>query len=109
MNDTSKLKKCISMERIKYPAAILLIGVLFMIFPETSSNSKYIDNETTTLSQILNSTSGVGECKVLISDKGVVVVCEGANNAKVRLEIIHAVGSYTGYSSDKITILKLAE
>ena len=80
-----------------------------MLFPGSSTESKGVENETTTLSQILNSTSGVGECKVLVSDKGVVVVCEGANNAKVRLEIIHAVSSYTGYSSDKITILKLAE
>ena len=43
------------------------------------------------------------------SDSGVVVVCEGAANPKVRLDIIRAVESYTGYSSDKITILRMTD
>jgi len=33
------------------------------------------------------------------------VVC--TETRKVRLDIIHAVSSYTGFSSDKITILKM--
>jgi hypothetical protein len=45
----------------------------------------------------------------LLSDNGVVVVCDGAENAKVRLDIIRAISSYTGFTSGKITILKMAD
>jgi hypothetical protein len=55
----------------------------------------------------LSQTQGVGKAQVLISDSGVVVACAGAANASVRLDIIRAVSSYTGFGSDKITILKL--
>jgi hypothetical protein len=61
------------------------------------------------LAQLLSSTKGVGECKILLYDKGVLVVCEGADNARIRLEIIDALSSYTGFGSDKIKILKMAE
>ena len=47
--------------------------------------------------------------ELLISESGVVVVCQGAENARVRLDIIRAVSSYTGFTSDKITILKMAD
>ena len=58
---------------------------------------------------MLSSVEGVGEAQVIISDTGVVVVCRGAENAAVRLDIIKAIGSYTGFGSDRITILKLAD
>lgn len=96
-------------EKFKYPIVILALGLVFMLFPEPDSGKKEDYSQSPTISQILSCTRGVGECCVLLSDKGVVVVCEGADNAKVRLEIICAVTSYTGYSSDKITILKMAE
>lgn len=80
-----------------------------MLIP-TSENKEYTFGKNDSLvSQILSSVDGVGDALVLISDKGVVVVCQGADNAKVKLEIINAVSSYTGYSSDKITILKMVD
>lgn len=80
-----------------------------MLIP-TSENKEYTFSKNDSLvSQILSSVDGVGDALVLISDKGVVVVCQGADNAKVKLEIINAVSSYTGYSSDKITILKMVD
>lgn len=39
--------------------------------------------------------------------KGAVVVCEGADSATVRLNIIRAVASLTGLGSDKITVVKM--
>jgi len=39
--------------------------------------------------------------------QGAVVVCEGADKATVRLNIIRAVSSLTGLSSDKITVIKM--
>ena len=59
------------------------------------------------LCSVLSACEGVGEVKVIISEEGVVVVCEGANDAKVRLDIIRAVSSYTGFGTDRITVLKM--
>ena len=38
---------------------------------------------------------------------GAVIVCQGADSASVRLAIVAAVGSVTGLSTDKITVLKM--
>ena len=38
---------------------------------------------------------------------GAVVVCQGGDRAAVRLAIVEAVGSITGLTSDKITVLKM--
>ena len=105
--DEIKLKK--AFDRYKFPLLVLLAGIILMLF-SGSDGPEYPSGDSDTLvAHILSSTQGVGKAEVLISDKGVVVVCQGADNARVRLEIIKAVGSYTGYSSDKITVLKMAK
>lgn len=38
---------------------------------------------------------------------GAIVVCQGADNANVRLSIVEAVMSVTGLTSDRITVLKM--
>lgn len=40
--------------------------------------------------------------------RGAVVVCEGADSATVRLNVIIAVSSLTGLSSDKIAVIKMS-
>lgn len=39
--------------------------------------------------------------------RGAVVVCQGADNAHVRLSVVNAVKSATGLSSDCITVVKM--
>ncbi len=39
--------------------------------------------------------------------QGAIVVCQGADNASVRLSIVEAVMSVTGLTSDHITVLKM--
>ena len=39
--------------------------------------------------------------------KGAVVVCQGADRAAVKLDIIRAVSSLTGLGSDRITVIKM--
>lgn len=39
--------------------------------------------------------------------RGAIVVCEGADSAKVRLAIVEAVAKVTGLSSDRISVLKM--
>ena len=96
-----------AIEKWKYPILILLIGLLLMLIPTSKEREEPAADAQEALAAVLASTQGVGEARVLISDHGVVVACTGASNASVRLDIIRAVGSYTGFGSDKITILKL--
>ncbi len=39
--------------------------------------------------------------------QGAIVICQGANNAQVRLAIVEAVANATGLSSNRITVLKM--
>lgn len=39
--------------------------------------------------------------------RGAVVICQGANNAAVKLAIVEAVANATGLSSDKISVIKM--
>ena len=107
--DSNKTKINALLERYKYPLLFLALGVMLMLIPGSGKSSSTLSQSDALVSEILSSTQGVGDCLVLISDKGVVVVCRGADSAKVKMQIIQAVSSYTGYSSDKITILKMAD
>ncbi len=94
------------LEKIKayrFPFLILLLGVALMLMPSSSGRTQ---EREATLGEALSLTQGVGEAYVLMSDSGVVVVCDGAENAATRLEIITAVRTYTGFGADQITVLK---
>jgi len=96
-----------TIESWRYPLLILFVGIALMLIP-VSGKEEAADSWTDEpLAVLLSETQGVGKAYVLISDSGVVVVCAGAANPAVRLDIIHAVSSYTGFGADKITILKL--
>ena len=90
--------------RFKFPLLILLLGILMMLIP--SGAKKTGAESCCELGDALSLTEGVGEACVLISENGVVVVCDGARDAKVRIDITEAVKAYTGFGADKITILK---
>lgn len=103
----SKLGK---LDKFKYPLLILAAGVLLMLFPGSGgAQTAAPADESGLLQQILTCSRGVGEARVILSDNGVVVVCEGAGDAAVRLDILHAVSAYTGFGSDRITILRMAD
>ena len=95
------------LEKWKLPVLILLVGLCLMLLPSTERDAERPAAEQEALALLLSETQGVGKTRVLISESGVVVACSGASNASVRLDIIRAVCSYTGFGSDKITILKL--
>jgi len=102
-------KKIVNLDKFKYPLIVLAIGILLMLIPGGNSQKEALCDTDSLLQQVLSCSEGVGRAQVIVSEKGVVVVCSGADNAKVRLDIIHAIGSYTGFGSDKITVLKMAE
>lgn len=93
-------------EKWKLPLLILLAGLVLMLLPTEPRPEEDFEPQNA-LAQLLSETQGVGKAHVLISENGVVVACQGAKNASVRLDIIRAVSSYTGFGSDKITILKI--
>lgn len=66
-----------------------------------------MDTECCRIAALLSSMRGVGEAQVLLSDSGAVVVCAGADDPAVRLDVTHAVSAYTGLGSNKITVMKM--
>lgn len=96
--------------KYRYPLLILLLGAALMLLPggKSAARSAEAESDEARLQELLTEAQGVGEAHVLITDSGVIVVCRGADSAAVRLDILRAVGSCTGFGSDKITILKLA-
>ena len=95
--------------KFKFPVMIICIAIFILLLPDTAEGESKLNDTDLLLSEILSCTNGVGDAKVIVSDNGVVVVCAGAHSADVRLEIIKAVSSYTGFSSDRITVLKMAQ
>ena len=94
-------------EQYRYPALVLLLGLLILLIPGHKDSADSTPLPKDALAQILAHAQGVGDVEVLISETGVVVVCEGADRAQTKLDILSAVASYTGFGSDKVTILKL--
>ncbi len=102
-------KHLAGLEKFKVPLLVLIVGVLLMLVPGTDRTREPEAGADALLQQTLSCSEGVGELRVIVSENGVVVICRGADNAKVRLDLIKAIGAYTGFGSDKITILKMAD
>lgn len=102
-------EKAAKLEKFKYPLIILIVGVVLMLIPGKSTYLNTPSGTDEPLKTVLSCTNGVGRAEVIASECGVVVVCDGAEDAKIRLDIIRAVSSYTGFASDKITILKMTD
>jgi hypothetical protein len=96
-------------EKLKLPLLVLILGVFLMLLPSGSQDAALPEDPGERMQEILSNTRGVGRAMVLISEKGVVVACTGAEDPQVKLDIIRAIGSYTGFGSDRITVLKLAD
>ena len=98
------------LSKYKYPILVFLIGMLLLLLPSGQKNSgnDNATDEEKRFESVLESSQGVGNASVLISDEGVVVVCDGADNSNVKLAILKAAEVFTGFSSDKIEILKTA-
>lgn len=78
---------------------------------QTTDNNSNESYESTT--SILSDGS-YGEVPILIKSKyptfrGAVILCEGADDDAVRLQIVHAVSALCGISSDCISVSKLSQ
>lgn len=105
---SDKLKRAFNL--YKYPLIVIILGLTLMLLPSKSTAATMeSSDESALLQETLGVISGVGETKALVSENGVVIVCEGADKASVKLDIINAVKSYTGFSADKICVLKISK
>ncbi len=105
----------------RYVLLTLCLGLVLLLLPrrsaaETSGRAAGdpmaasgipVDTECERIALLLSDIQGVGETAVLISGSGAVIVCAGANDPAVRLNVTNAVAAYTGLGCDKITVMKM--
>ena len=106
----------------KYLLLLAALALLLLLLPSGSgkgdsrgkdtadallSTGVSLETEGEKLAEVLEQIKGVGRTEVLLSNHGAIVVCDGAENALVRLSVTDAVMSYTGFGSDKICVSKM--
>ena len=94
--------------KYKYPLIVLIVGLLLLTIPTGSTKSSTNGGENgdeQRLSAVLESSKGVGNAYVLISEHGAVVVCDGAADPEVKLRVVKCVEAYTGLVCDEIQVL----
>lgn len=97
------------MPKYALPMIALLVGLLILLLPTGSGSEEREQglSEELRIARTLEASSGVGRARVLLSEKGAVIVCDGAESPETRLNVINAVKAYTGLGSEKIQVLKL--
>ncbi len=95
--------------RMKYVLLVAAVGLALLLWPAggQSRDSAAGETEEARLETLLSSMEGVGRTRVLLSERGAAVVCQGADSAVARLDIVEAVRCYTGLGADKIAIFKM--
>lgn len=94
--------------KYKYPLIVLIVGLVLLLIPSGSTKSStdgVSNDDEQRLAAILESSRGVGNASVLISEHGAVVVCDGAADPEVKLSVIKSVEAYTGLGCDEIQVL----
>ena len=98
-------------DRWKYVILVAAVGLILLLWPsgQTASVPDTGLTEEARLEALLSAMEGVGKTEVLLSESGAAVVCQGADNVSVRLNITDAMRCYTGLGADKIAIFKMNE
>mgnify|MGYP007090686311 CR=1 FL=1 len=99
------------LNKFKYPLLALVLGLIIMLLPIGGSSSQSVSSQTDEqrlAAVLLQRCDGVGNVTALLSETGAVIVCDGADDAAVRLSVIKAVEAFTGFSSDSIQVIKTA-
>ena len=94
--------------------ALLLAFAVWQVFGKensqpTSNTQAMYSAEEIKLTELLSQINGVGKVEVMISKtedgkKSVVVVCEGANNLQVNMDVREAVATALGTSEQAVKI-----
>ena len=103
----------------KYVLLVFCLGLLLLLLPRKgaaadpgtgapmAASGIPLDTESERIAALLAEIRGVGTTEVLLSGTGAVVVCQGADDPQVRLDVTTAIAAYTGLGSDKITVMKM--
>lgn len=97
-----------SLAKYKYPLIVLIVGLVLLLIPSGSAKSSSdggLNDDEQRLAAILESSRGVGNASVLISEHGAVVVCDGAADSEVKLSVVKSVEAYTGLGCDEIQVI----
>jgi stage III sporulation protein AG len=74
---------------------------------QTVDGSGRVDSETVIITDADRDQQGLVQ-KILAPEyRGAIVLCQGAEDAAVRLSIVEAVSDVTGLSTDRISVLKM--
>lgn len=106
----------------RYVLLVLALGLLLLLLPRSANSASAkaaagagdpleasgipLETECARLGELLEAIRGVGAARVLLSRSGAVVVCDGAADAQVRLDVTEAVSAYTGLGSDRIRVMQ---
>lgn len=94
---------------VKYILLAVVAGLILLLWPSGNAgvDKTVASGEETRLETVLAQMQGVGRAELLLSERGAVIVCEGAEDAGVCLRITQAVRCYTGLGADKVQIFKM--
>lgn len=96
------------LKKFKYPLLALVLGLLIMLVPIGGGSEETAVSDEERLASALEKCEGVGSVTALLSEKGAVIVCDGADSAEVRLNVMNAAEAFTGFPSDRIQVIKTA-
>lgn len=89
---------------------LLVVLVCVLIFMFIEGDSAYKPSREAYMAETLSAIHGAGKVRVLLSGEeqisGAVVLCEGADNISVMLDLQRSVQILTGLPLDKIEIIK---
>lgn len=92
----------------KYVLLVAVVGLALLLMPSGGDgDTGEAASEEARLEALLCQIEGVGEVRVLLSEKGAAVVCQGADNAIVRLGICEVLRCYAGLGTDKVQVFKM--
>lgn len=93
----------------RYVLLVAAVGLALLLWSPggNAAGESLSEGEEARVEAILSRMEGVGQAELLLSDCGAVVICQGAEEASVRLALTRAVRCYTGLGADKVEIFKM--
>ena len=108
-NMNKKFKSKVIETLILASFALILCFAVWQVFLTDNENVSFTTDEEAKLVTLLESIEGVGEAEVMISTnengaRGAVVVCDGANDFQVIMNVRQAVAAAVGTSEKSVKI-----
>ncbi len=102
-------------KRLLVPLVALIIAILIIVlFGGGGEGSEPSEGDDERLEALCSMVDGVGECHVMVTYRdgevfAVAVICEGAEDIRVREKVVDLVTSIYGIGSNRVTVQPLAK